>query len=307
MEVIMMTRQMKKPLMLLLLIAMFSMTLSGAVFAQGKSDKNNDTKLDRYHPNSIINVETAVSLIVQRLHLNIDNMRFIKAPLASDYYTKVNDQAWYANNFVIAHYNGVKLPKDIDPNANVTKEEFAAWLYGAMSSKGEYPTIEIYMLVTDEDQVSKGMMNSIQKLLITKVATLDKLQKFYPKNGMKRGDAVVMIERVKNLIEQLQNAPAPEPKPETPIFSEIQVTSEKHSEQATQVTLTAMAPHPGYGFEVASIVYSNGEAQINYRIIMPNPEMMYPQVLTEVTAVTYIPSQFKPVLGISETINFPVE
>jgi hypothetical protein len=296
-----MYKQMKKPALLILLIAIISMAMSGGVYAQGKSDKHDNKKYDRYHSDTVINVETAVSLLVKGLNLNMDNLRFIKQPQASDYYTNVKDNAWYAENFIIAHYNGIELPKNIDPNAKVTKEQFAAWLYGALSHKGEYAWIEIYIEIADAGQVTQSHMDSIQKLLIAKIATLDSKQKFYPKKGITRGEALAMIKKTQTFIK---NAQQPIEQPATPIVSDVKLTSDKLSDGVTKVTVTALAPHPGYGFEVASIQFIKGEAIINYRVTLPNPDMMYAQVITEVKQVTYIPSTYKPVLGSSETVPF---
>ncbi|WP_372663207.1 S-layer homology domain-containing protein [Cohnella sp.] len=290
----------KKPFMLLMLIAIFSMALSGAVFAKDQSNKTQDKKYDRYHAKFNIDAATAVALIVKGLNLNIDHIRFIKAPKASDYFTKVKDNAWYAEHFIIAQHTGLGLPQYINPSAKVTKEQFSQWLFGALSNKGEFTWIEIYMEIADADQVTKGYMYSIQKLLIAKIATLDSKQKFYPKENITRGEALAMIGKTKSFIK---NA-TPVIQPETPVVTDVKLTPDKLSDDVTRVTLTAMAPHPGYGFEVSSIAFANGEAIINYRVIEPDPDKFYAQVITELKLVTYISSQYKPVLGSSETVPF---
>lgn len=104
-----MSHYLKKPLLLLLFVAIFCTTASGSVFAKNKIVTIKD------HPKNSISAATAVSLIVKGLNLNIDNIRFIKEPKASDYYTKVKDNAPYAGDFIIAQFNGLELPKDINP------------------------------------------------------------------------------------------------------------------------------------------------------------------------------------------------
>lgn len=295
-----MNKKLKKPFLLLMLIAIFSMALSGAVFAKEQSNKDQSKKYDRYHTKFNIDAATAVALIVKGLNLNIDHIRFIKAPKASDYFTKVKDNAWYAESFIIAQHTGLDLPKDINPSAKVTKEQFSQWLYGAMSNKRDFTWIEIYYDFTDADQVTKGYMESIQKLLIAKIATLDSKQKFNPKQNITRGEALAMIGKTKLFIK---NTPPVIP-PEMPVLTDVKLSSEKLSDDVTCVTITALAPHPGYGFEVSSIAFVNGEAIINYRVIEPDPDKFYAQVITERKVVTYISSQYKPVLGSSESIPF---
>jgi hypothetical protein len=242
-------------------------------------------------------------MIVKGLDLNIDTIRFSKEPKASDYYTKVKDNASYAGNFIIAQFNGLELPKDVNPAAKVTREQFSKWLFGALSHKGEFAWIDLYVSIADEKQVTSGYMDSIQKLLIAKIATLDNKQKFYPKSYMTSSVAKAMIEKT---VKFIKDAPKPITEPEPPVLSDVKLSSDKESDAVTKVTLTATAPHPGYGFEITGIQFAKGEAVIQWRAIQPDPDKMYPQVITEVKAVTYIPSNFKAVLSqVIVTAPFP--
>ncbi|TFE31774.1 S-layer homology domain-containing protein [Cohnella luojiensis] len=297
----MMIHHMKKPLLILMLVAMFCTAIGGSALAQNKNnDKGNS------HWKGSIDVATAVTMIVKGLKLNIDNIRFIKEPKASDYYTKVKDTAPYAGDFIIAQFNGLELPKDINPTAKVTREQFAKWLYGALSHKGEYAWIDIYYQVADEKQVTEGYMDSIQKLLIAKIATLDGKKKFYPKGSMTQATAAVMINRtLKFIADSKPITPAPEV-PENPILTDVKVTSDKVTDDVTKVTVSAMAPHPGYGLEITGIQFAKGEAVIQYRVVLPDPNKMFAQVVTELKAVTYIPAGYKAVLGEAQpTVPFP--
>lgn len=290
-----MNKAIKKPFQLLMLIAIFSMALSGSLYAQGNGSKDQGKKGNNDDQKASINAATAVSLIVKGLDLNIDHIRFIKEPKASDYYTKVKDDSYYAKYFIIAQFNGLDLPKDINPSAKVNREQFAKWLYGALSTKGDYAWIEIYMEIADADKVTKENMDSIQKLLIAKIATLDSKQNFYPKQNITRAQAESWIARTVKFIAS-QNQPVP-PNPESTILSDIKLTTDSLSADVTRITLSASAPHPGYGIDIASVQYVKGEAIIHYRVVQPDPAAMYAQVITEVKAVTYIPSRYKPVLG----------
>jgi hypothetical protein len=289
-----MNKAIKKPFLLLMLIAIFSMALSGSVYAHGNGNKDHGKKGNDDYQKASINAATAVTLIVKGLDLNIDNIRFIKEPKASDYYTKVKDDASYAKYFIIAQFNGLGLPKDINPSAKVTREQFAKWLYGALSNKGEYAWIDIYLDIADADQVTKENMDSIQKLLISKIATLDSKQKFYPKQNITKEQAEVFIAKTVKFIASMNK---PVPNPESTILSDIKLTADSLSADVTRVTVSALAPHPGYGIDIASVQYVKGEAIIHYRVVQPDPAAMYAQVITEVKAVTYIPSKYKPVLG----------
>src|SRR5690554_356738 len=121
---------------------------------------------DLFAPQAHLTYAQTVQLIVTGFDLNIDHMRFIKLPLASDHYENVADDAWYAQAFINAHYNGIEIVKDVDPTRNITREEYAHLLFSAMRSKSDFVFIEIWLTMDDEDEVSTEYMNSIQKMLI---------------------------------------------------------------------------------------------------------------------------------------------
>lgn len=285
---------MKKPLILLMLIAVFSMGISGSAFAH---KENNQSKEDGKES---LNAATAVTMIVKGLDLNIDNIKFIKKPEATDYYTKVKNNSSYAEDFIIAQYNGLGIAKDINPSAKVTREQFAKWLFGQLSHKRNYAWIEIFQSVSDADQMTDGYMDSIQKLLIAKIVSLDSKQRFYPKSYITRAEAADMIRKTLTFIKNT--------KPETPDTSDlnqVKITSEKETDSVTRVILSTIVPHSGYGLEITGIQFSKGVATIQYRVVQPDPDKMYMQVITELKAVTYIPSDYKAVLGlVKPTVPF---
>lgn len=295
----MMNGKLKKPLLLLMLVAMFCMVLGGSAYARkGDDDDHYD---DRKHSSrSAITTSAAVSMIVKGFQLNIDHIRFIKEPKASDYFTRVKDTAPYAQDFIIAHLNGLDLPRNIDPAAKVTREQFSHWLMQAISTKGDFAWIEIYIQMTDAKLVTKAYMDSVQKVLIAKIATLDSKKRFNPKHFVNRGDATVMLNRALTFVKNTLPIPPVPPIPENPestILKDIRLTSQFVSNDLIKVTVSATAPHPGYGIDVSSIQFRNGEAVINYRVVMPDPAAFYPQVIADVKADAYIPARYTPVLG----------
>ncbi|MFC5403126.1 S-layer homology domain-containing protein [Cohnella soli] len=274
----------KLPIALLALVVAFCLTLSGSAFANNNSSKHGNNA-----DNAAIDVATSVTLIVKGLGLNIDNLRFIKEPKASDYFTKVKDNASYANDFIIAQYNGLGLPKDINPAAKVTREQFSVWLYGALSHKGDYAWVEIFANIKDAKNISKTSMEAIQRLLIAKVVTLDSKGYFYPKNKVTVAQAKTMVARTATFIKNTK----PIPQPETPVLFDPQVTTEKETDAVSKVTLTVKAPHAGYGLIITGIKFDGDTAYIQYKALPPDPDKMYAQVITELKAVTYVASNYK--------------
>lgn len=287
----------KKSLILLMLIAIFTIGISGSVFAHNGSNQS------KQEGQNSLNAATAVTMIVKSLNLNIDNIKFIKKPEASDYFTKVTNDSSYAESFIIAQINGLGIPKDINPSAQVTREQFAKWLFRALSHKGNYAWIEIYQSVSDADQVANGYMDSIQKLLIAKIVSLDSKQRFYPKRHITCVEAANMISKTLDFIKNTKSKT-----PHTSEFYQVTITSDKETDSVTRVTLSALAPHSGFGLEITGIQFSKGIATIQYRVIQPDPDNMYTQVITELKAVTYIPSDYKAELGaVQSTVPFQGE
>lgn len=288
-----MMQAMRRPLLLVVMIAMFSMLASGAVYAQSSSSDKHGQK----NPNTVT-VAEAVTMIVKGLGLNIDNIRFFKEPKASDYYTKVKDNASYAGDFIIAQFNGLELPKDINPNAIVNREQFAKWLYGGLSTTGDYAWIEIYVNVKDANKVSKGYMDSIQKLLIANIASLDSNNRFWPKQNVTKAQADRMVKRAAEFV--VKNTPAQPENPENPeigILSELKLNSEHYADGVDRVTVSALVPHTGYGIDIANVRFVKGVAVIDYRVIQGDPAAFYAQVITEVKAYAYVPAGTKVSLG----------
>jgi hypothetical protein len=304
----------RKPLLLLLFVASLCFSLAGSAYAfqdvKKDPEKASIERLEKdkivkgdgngkFTPKQSMNVASAVTLIVNGMSLNIDNIRFIKEPKASDYFTKVPDNASYAKAFIIAQLNGLEIPKDIDPAAKATREQFSHWLFKAISKKGDYAFIDIYMQFKDEKSVNPAYMDSIQKLLIVKIATLDKNGNFRPKEAITRSEAAGMLDRARLFVKNTKPI-EPVPQPTSPLTG-VTLIAQKISDDVKRVTITAQAPHPGYGIEVSSIQYNGSQAVVNYRVIQPDPNLSYIQVITEVKAVAYIDAKYEPVLGSEES------
>lgn len=287
----------------LLMVIMIGMTFSGSALASKAVKDDSGQKvivraiepklvIGQYKSTHKITSASAISQIVKTVGLSLDHVRFIKQPKASDTFKKVKDNAWYAQAFVIANYYGLDIPKDINPSAKVSREQFSHWLYKAITAKGDYAWTMMYVDIKDSKGINSAYMDSIQMLLNTEIAQLDKNKNFRPNDSITTGEAADMLERTAKFIKGND--------PDQPVrgnLYDVGLTSEKISGgDILKVTVSASAPHPGYGIEVSSVEYKDGKAVINYRIVPPG-KGIYPQVITEVKAVTYIPSNYQPVLG----------
>ncbi|CAM4256543.1 S-layer homology domain-containing protein [Paenibacillus tarimensis] len=304
---------MKKPVLIVLLAAALILIVGQAAwaFSDTKQDPNADKiealkeagiisgeQQDMFNPSGKLTYSAGISMIVKGFELSLAHVQFIKAPEASDYYTNVKNGMWYSDAFVIAHHNGLEIPKDVKPEQIMTREQYAHHLFNAIISRGDYAFIEIYQMFEDESEVDKAYMNSIQKLLTTDIVDMDSTNTFRPKNGITRSEAAGWLyDGIKFVKEHTDTDNVPDqPAGASPLF-DLQLSVKKVNADINEVTVKAQAPHPGYGIRISSIFFDEkGQAVIMVEAVQPDPNKMYPQVITEVQTVTYVSSQFKPVL-----------
>lgn len=300
----------KKPLLMLTIVAIliFALGQTAMAFSDVSNDPNADkikalkeqgvlsgTGNDQFKPGGELTYAAGVSMIVKGLGLNIDNISFFKEPKASDSFPNLEDDAWYSQAFIIAGLNGLDIPKDVQANDPMTKEQYAHHLFQAVLTHGDYAFIKIYMIVADEADVNPAYMDSIQKLLITKIASVDKDGNFFPTKNMTRGEAAAWLHDASAFVEEATPI-EPQPEPELPLYDlKLDVTAV--NADVSKVTVSAQMPHPGYGLRIASIVFEGEQAILYVEPTLPDPDMMYPQVITDVEIVTYVDAAFKPVLA----------
>lgn len=248
---------------------------------------------DEFAPRASLTYAQAVHLMVKGFNLNLDDSRFVTESQASDYFLHVPNDAWYANAFITAHLNGLPLPKDVEPTAIITKEQYADLLAGALLTQGEYAFIQIFILIGDGDDVNPAYMQSVQTLLIAKIAELDGEQLFYPRQNVTRSEAAIWLHKALNFVEEHENGENGTEEPQQP-KEEIEVSVEAVTGEVNKVILNRVEkPSYGYGISVDSIVFSGETALIRYQLHEPLPDHMYPAVVVEVKTETYVPSQYK--------------
>lgn len=241
-----------------------------------------------FAPHEKITAQQAIPLIVKSMNLNLPDTS--ETPSANKIFTKIADDAWYAEAFVIAHMNGVPINADIDPNEAVTREQFIHWLMNALAATGDYAFIELYMMLEDEEQVSEGYMNSIQKALVSKIAELDEDGKFRPQAPITRAEAAIMSQNAIEFVETHKKLETGDPTVDPIKSGEVIVSTELVTDDVQKVTLSmGEKPHPGWSITIDRIDFPNdGTAVIHYSISYPDPAAMYPMVITYPKDETYL-------------------
>jgi hypothetical protein len=244
---------------------------------------------EHFVPKGKISYAQSVQMIVKGLDLNMDLLRFVKQPLASDTYTNIPNDAWYADVFIIAHYNGLEIPKDVNPNATITREQFGDLLVRALEKKGNFPMVKMFIEIKDEAQINPEYQGALQRMLLYKIAELDKDGKFNPKSELTRGEAATWVYNAIGVVDSHTQKPAP--------VEEVAVIVEKINDDVNKVTLSrGEKPSAGYGIEINSIRFEqDGRAVITYALRDPQPGSMNASVITEAKAVTYVSSKYKAV------------
>ncbi|WP_127586316.1 S-layer homology domain-containing protein [Paenibacillus koleovorans] len=241
---------------------------------------------ETFAPQASLTYAQGIQFLVRAFDYNLDSMRFIKMPVASELFANVKDNEWYSDAFIAAFYNGVEIPKDVNPNGTVTKEQFASWLDAAFQKMFNRPMINIKMELKDEADITPSYQGSILRLIHYKIAELDANEKFNPQQVITRGEAAAWIHNAMKSIDGVK----------TPVQTEnVTFQVEKVNENVNKVTISrGEKPTAGYKIAIDSIQFTvDGQALIRYKLTDPAADEMAAQVITTPTDVTYISSKYE--------------
>ncbi|WP_151733530.1 S-layer homology domain-containing protein [Paenibacillus tengchongensis] len=160
-----------------------------------------------FMPDAPLTAAQAVELLVNGLDLNLDTVRFVKEPLATDYFSQADNGGWYAQALITAAVNGVDLPRDLNPGEEWTREEFTHRLILAIEQHSNLPVIKLAPVdIADGGEITSGYDGSIQRALALGIAGLDTGGQFHPGDSITRGEAAEMLYHA---LEYVAAHPAP--------------------------------------------------------------------------------------------------
>lgn len=233
---------------------------------------------DHFDPLGKLTGAQGVHMIVKALELK---------PKAEGSLPPSDHTEWYASSLRIAEDHGIKLPKDFAPNGQLSREAFADLLMQAINVTGNYPTIKMYIVVADADRMNPDYENSIQTLLLMKIASLDEQGKFHPKQAITRIEAARLVHNAAEFVGKHKEA-------EQNVQDQVSFEVEKVNDQINTVVLTRVRqPNPGYGIRVAKVEFSGKTATVYYELQSPEPDMDYIQVITDTKAETFVSSEYQ--------------
>ncbi|CAM4338937.1 S-layer homology domain-containing protein [Paenibacillus alkaliterrae] len=152
-----------------------------------------------------------ISLIVRTTQISLAAISFTTAPTADGYFTKVSNDAWYAEDFVIAHQNGLDIPADFDPNAVLSKEQFVHYLVQVIELTGQYPLVKLFIPIEDEQDINVTCQGTIQRALLYKIVSLNEEGNFDPAHVLTRAEAAAILYDARAFIEAHQDNTIMEP------------------------------------------------------------------------------------------------
>jgi hypothetical protein len=234
-----------------------------------------------------------IDLIVRGLGLNIDHIRFIKEPLATDYCVNADNNAPYARSIIIAANNGIKLDRNMKMNKKLTRAEFALYLFEAINATGNYPVNMMWLLIKDEAAFPPDALSAVQTLVKFKVVTLEN-GRFRPNALITLVDAEKMVKNAAAFVKahKAQSSATPQP------TDEVTFTTTPVNEHVNRVVISrGEKPNSGYQIIVTSIVFpEKGAAVIHYKLTDPAPDHSYLQVITTPTVETFVAADCKVTL-----------
>ncbi|MCM3746240.1 S-layer homology domain-containing protein [Paenibacillus pasadenensis] len=249
----------------------------------------------QFKPQEAMTYAQAVTLLVKAFDLNLNAIKFVQKPEASHYFPGMNDNAWYSEAFIIAAIHNLDLDPKVKPAAAISREQFAHLLLQAIGTTGDYAFTEIFIELSDGDQVDDKYEVNVQRLLISGIAKLGEDGLFKPKEAVTRSSAAAWVDGGISFVEQMKKTEEPEGSSASPLQS-VALEASPHGEGVSKITVTAQAPHPGYGIRIAGIRFNGDKAYITVEAVKPKPGQMYPQVITDVSATTYIDAAYTAVL-----------
>lgn len=159
------------------------------------------TGKNTFAPQSKLTQAEALQLIVKGFKL--DERPLTDALIAlNTLFPAVKEEAWYANAFTYAHYNGVDIPKSVNPSAAITREQYIDYVMTGLQAVGNMPAIDVASPnIADIDKLNPAYMDSVQLAIVFGIAELDAKRNFNPTQEITRAEAAVILY---NAVEQLE-------------------------------------------------------------------------------------------------------
>lgn len=116
-----------------------------------------------FAPSAMANKAQLAAVLQRAFQLDYDHIRFIKQPVASDYYQDVPNESWYAEAAVMCAINNI-FPSggNFAPDESITRLEAARAIYACFQAKGiSIPMIMLRPVFEDTAALTQEDMNMV--------------------------------------------------------------------------------------------------------------------------------------------------
>ncbi|PKM57794.1 MAG: hypothetical protein CVU98_04180 [Firmicutes bacterium HGW-Firmicutes-3] len=217
-----------------------------------------------FAPYATITTAQAIQLMVNFMELNLNDVRFVKAPLATDYFEKAINSAWYKEAFIITGVKNPVFPSDINPNQPMTTEAFVYYLIQTLELQYDLPMIKVLpQSITDNQAINPNYSGAIQRALYYGIIALDQQGNIHPNRLITRARAAQLVKNVMDYRDARERS--------------IENTLK------FEATLENTSRDDGYGMQfrmtnvsnkAVLLTYSSGQ-KYDYKVYDPNGKMVY--------------------------------
>lgn len=161
----------------------------------------NEQGLKLFSPDEKVSRAQLAVILQRTFQLDYGQIKFIKAPAATDYYQDVDNQAWYANALVMCAVNNIfPVSGSFYPDQPVTRLETAQAIYNCFNAKGiSVPMIMLYPVFNDTGSLSQVEMNAVIFADNTGIIKSDN-NSFKPQETISRADMAGILSRCVKLL-----------------------------------------------------------------------------------------------------------
>lgn len=160
------------------------------------------TQQEVFKPHAPLTYAQAMTLLNETFKLNLDLIRFIKEPKATDYFEHAHDDAWYAQALIISSVHGVGFLPEVLPNDGIDRETFVSVLVTYAEGKYDLPMIKLIPVdIKDADAFTPEKEGAIQRALAYGVVSLDAEGNFNPKEILHRDEAAKIVNELIRFLE----------------------------------------------------------------------------------------------------------
>ena len=156
-----------------------------------------------FAPDSSLTRAQLAACLVRVLQLNMDNLRFIKAPSVSNLFKDTQDGMWYSETVMIAGYNNIFDMKDgmFRPAEPVTRIEAARAIVNAFKAKNlQVITTQIWPEYSDIKDLSQDDINAVTTIFNMGIMK-GYNQRFFPGTSLTRAETAAILNRALKVIK----------------------------------------------------------------------------------------------------------